>query len=135
MSYKFKDITGFEGYYKISNKGIILSIPRKVVSGNRFGTVSHRVIKEKEKKPFKINSGYWVVELKKDGNSEKFLVHRLVARAFIPNPENLPEVNHMNCNKDINEDWNLEWTDKAGNEKHAKENGRKNYKGNQYERY
>jgi hypothetical protein len=132
MSPKFKDIVGFEGYYKISNNGKILSISRTVSCGNRFGTTATRITKEKYKLPFKTKVGYWVVELKKNGDSEKFLVHRLVAQAFISNPDNLPEVNHKNCDKDVNEDWNLEWTDKAGNEKHAKENGRKKYKGNQH---
>lgn len=128
----WKDISGYENYYKISNKGRILSLSRRVISGNKFGTLGYRTVKEKEKKPFKTNSGYLVIELKKENNSHKFLVHRLVAQAFIPNLNKLPEVNHKNCNKEINEEWNLEWIDKIGNERHAKENGRKKYKGNQY---
>lgn len=61
------------------------------------------------------NKGYACVHLCKDGKSKKFRVHRLVAQAFIPNPDALPEVNHINFDKSDNNVSNLEWCDRKYN--------------------
>lgn len=67
--------------------------------------------------------GYIYVPLTRDGKQHKGYIHRLMAKAFIPNPENLPEVNHINGRKDDNTLDNLEWCDRAGNMRHARETG------------
>lgn len=70
-------------------------------------------------KPWVINSGYLQVEY----CGKKQLVHRLVAMAFIPNPDNLPEVNHKDGNKHNNHFTNLEWCTASNNKQHAHDTG------------
>ena len=67
--------------------------------------------------------GYVYVKLRKNGMNKKFFVHRLVAKAFIPNPDNLPEVNHENGNKEDCSIHNLYWTTRPGNMEHARRTG------------
>lgn len=69
------------------------------------------------------NMGYLRVELWKDGKGKKYSVHRLVAMAFIPNPKDLPQVNHLDGNKANNHYSNLEWATQSENQKHAYSNG------------
>lgn len=90
----WKDIKGYEGLYQISSLGKVKSL--------KFG-------KEKILKPRKNTFGYLESVLCKNGNSKSFKIHRLVAEAFIPNPNNLPCVNHKNENKILNTVENLEW--------------------------
>lgn len=76
----------------------------------------------------KDTSGYYQVRLANDEGSKLKLVHRLVAQAFIPNPENKPQVNHINCNKIDNMVENLEWCSQLENMRHAHKNGLTTYK-------
>lgn len=87
----WKPIDGYEGLYTI----------------NSFGTVKNA--KEKEKIPFVTTDGYFRVTLSKNGKRRHHLVHRLVAIAFVPNPENWPIINHKDENKQNNSADNLEW--------------------------
>ena len=89
----WQDIEGYEGRYQVSDTGQVKSLLR----GDRI------------LKPFKTNAGYLYVNLYKNGVVNKFRVHRLVARTFIPNPKNLPEVNHIDEVKTNNKVTNLEW--------------------------
>ena len=97
----WKDIEGYEGIYQISNTGQVKSLARKC-----SGRYSNREI---IKKPFVEKDGYFTVGLYKDGKYRYCRVHRLVAIAFIPNPNNYPEVNHIDENKQNNNVENLEW--------------------------
>lgn len=91
----WKDISGYEGLYQVSNLGRIYSYPRNGTNGGiRKLTNVH---------------GYLRVPLKKHGEVLNAGVHRLVAQAFIPNPENKPTVNHIDGNKQNNCVNNLEW--------------------------
>ena len=71
------------------------------------------------------SGGYCRVHISHKGVQYKFLVHRLVAEAFIPNPDGLPEVNHINCDKYDNRVENLEWCDRMQNLIHSYEHGLK----------
>lgn len=96
----WKDIEGYEGLYQVSNLGRVKSLPR--FRNNQFN--GSEIIM----KPHFIN-GYLNIMLVKDGIKKRFFVHRLVACAFIPNPYNLPFVNHKDENKENNCVDNLEW--------------------------
>lgn len=74
-------------------------------------------------------NGYARVELWVDGKGRKYLLHRLLAKTFIPNPKNKPQVNHIDGNKLNNNLSNLEWVDQSENQLHAYKNGlQKGYK-------
>ena len=94
----WKDIKGYEGLYKISNYGEVYSIRRGKLLKCKKG-----------------NHGYERVGLSKNGKTKLFLRHRLVAEAFIPNPNCLPQVNHIDEDKSNNRCDNLEWCDSKYN--------------------
>ena len=73
-------------------------------------------------KPFKHKSGYLYVTMCEKGKHHNYRLHRLVAMAFIPNPDNKEQVNHIDCNKENNCVSNLEWSSAKENNKHAREN-------------
>lgn len=93
----WKDIDEYNGIYQVSNLGRVRSL------GNSKGK------KDKIRKQIKTNKGYLRVGLHKDGATTWEYVHRLVAQAFIPNIDNLPQVNHKDENKENNCVDNLEW--------------------------
>ena len=101
----WKDIKGYEGLYQVSDCGRIKSLERDVYCQN--GIVHH--LKEKILVPALNNKGYQYVNLSKNGKGKLMLVHRLVAMAFIPNPENKSQINHKNEVKTDNVVENLEW--------------------------
>lgn len=104
----WKDIKGYEGFYKISNYGNVMSLPRN-------GTVKHsRILKQNTDK-----CGYKYVNLQKLGKSKTEKVHRLVANNFIPNTQNKREVNHKDGNKANNRVDNLEWVTTSENQLHS----------------
>lgn len=106
MKEVWKDIKNFEGYYKISNKGRVLSITRKVKSSRSksgYRTVNQRILKTRIDK-----YGYNTVILRKHNTDKHFTIHRLVAEAFIDNPNNYPSINHIDENKLNNTPENLE---------------------------
>ncbi len=107
----WKDIDGYEGIYQISNLGRLKSLERKINYGNR-------ILKEKILKSPVANIGYCMVNLYKDNSRKLVLIHRLVAVAFIPNPKNKLEVNHIDSNKLNNKAENLEWATKRENLTH-----------------
>ena len=108
---KWKDINGYEGRYQVSNLGRIKSLPRN-------GTIKEERILKYEKN----NQGYLQVCLYNSGKKKLYLVHRIVAIAFIPNPENKPEVNHKWGIKTDNRASELEWNTQSENTLHAYEN-------------
>jgi hypothetical protein len=115
-------IRGYEGIYEISNTGRIKSLARTYI--NRWGSLNQ--LPEKILSNVYDAKGYLVVRLCNADGAYKgvnFKVHRLVAEAFIPNPGNKPEVNHINGRKDDNNVGNLEWATGSENKKHAQQTG------------
>ena len=110
-------IPGYEGEYLISNLGNVYSESKPY--RNQHGACS-RWRPRKKMSFIYCQSGYYEVTLKSKGKSEMFLVHRLVAQSFVPNPNNYPEVNHIDGNRLNNVFSNLEWTTRRGNLSHAK---------------
>lgn len=111
-------VAGWEGLYEVSNMGRVRRLP--TIVGHRFGT---RIQPGKILKGQKNKNGYWYVGLASKDVAVKVLVHRLVAKHFLP-PTDLPEANHDDLNKDNNRWDNLEWTTRKGNAEHAARAGR-----------
>jgi hypothetical protein len=107
---------GFETHYEVSNFGSVRSIARSVP--NRWEN-SSRVSPAKTLRPGKSKNGYLTVNFCVDGIKSNQNVHRLVARAFIPNESNKPQVNHKDGNKHNNHVHNLEWVTVSENGLHA----------------
>ena len=95
----WKDIVGYEGRYKVSSLGKVLSL--RYCGSDKSHLLS----------PNPDHKGYLMIYLSKNGETKTFHIHRLVAKAFIPNPNNLPQVNHKDENKQNNSVENLEWCD------------------------
>ena len=103
----WKDIEGFEGYYQVSNQGQVKSLAR-VIPDNPMGSRSKEIILKPDTIAHNATS-YKRVTLCKYGRTFRIFIHQLVARAFIPNPDNKPFVNHIdNCGEHNNVE-NLEW--------------------------
>lgn len=111
---EWRDIPEWEGMYQISNKGRVKSVDRYVTG--RDGVVKHRQEKLISIRPS--GSGYCNVSLYRDNKEHNKGVHRLVAQAFIPNPKNLPEVDHIDSNPMNNCVENLRWVTAAENTAH-----------------
>ena len=109
---EWKPIKEYENLYEISNYGRIRSLDRKIyhyASKNKLQLKRGKIIKP-------INNGkYYVITLSKNGKLKQYYVHKLVAQAFISNPNNLPEVNHKDENKLNNNVNNLEWCNRKYN--------------------
>lgn len=111
MTEMWKPIIGYEGLYEVSNMGRVRSLTRISNFRDRSGRINERVIKGRTMRPQRQKSGYLHVGLSKDGNVTQYRVHRLVAAAFVDNPEGLYEVNHIDEDKTNNRADNLEWCD------------------------
>ncbi|MBQ0074635.1 MAG: NUMOD4 motif-containing HNH endonuclease [Prevotella sp.] len=120
MTEEWREITGYEGRYAVSNLGRVKTIPHRV--SNHTGTI---LLKERILKPNVLAKGYFQVTISKGvkGTRKYFQVHRLVAMMFIPNPKGYDQVNHINGIKNDNRAENLEWCNNSMNQIHAYKHG------------
>lgn len=102
---KKRNIKGYEGLYQISRNGVIRSLDKYLPMPNG----GEKLVKEKILKPYKNREGYLRVALSKNGKVKHYLIHRLVAEAFIDNPNNLPHIDHINTDRTDNRVENLRW--------------------------
>ena len=120
----WKDIIGYEGLYQVSNLGNVKSLSKTVLNRGKYPSIS----KEKIFK-YRIDKyGYALFRFTKNNKRKNILGHRLVALAFLPNPENKPQVNHIDGNKLNNNMDNLEWNTAKENVNHSWRNGLSNSK-------
>lgn len=121
----WKDVPGYEGIYQVNNIGVVKSLDRFVVFKN--GQRSFR--SGKTLVSIKTHKRCHKVFVSKNGKTRGMFVHRIVAMAFIPNPENKPQVNHINGNRSDNGVENLEWVTGMENIIHALQTGLHNNRG------
>lgn len=103
---RWRPVKGYEGFYEVSSLARVRSLPRVSTKGKIL-------------KATMFNTGYYYVDLSKNGTRTKKQVHRLVAQSFIPNPDNLPQVNHKDGVKTNLSLDNLEWCTARYNNQHA----------------
>lgn len=108
---EWRDIEGYEGLYQVSNYGRVKSVDRTV--SHKWKNVGNLVLKGRILKYASLNSGYLIVTLWKDSKQKHYQIHRLVAKVFIPNPNNYDVVHHINHNKCDNRVENLVWMSKG----------------------
>jgi hypothetical protein len=112
---KWKDVVEYKGCYQISNFGRVRSLDRNEINVNGIS----RKLKGSLKNSF-ISGGYVLVTLSKNNTNKSYTIHRLMAEAFIPNPNNLDEVNHKDRKRKNNFLSNLEWCTSRENTHHAR---------------
>ena len=108
MQEVWKPVVGYEGIYEVSNYGRVHSLVKNTRIRNKDGLMKFKYD----------NHGYYRVNLTKNKKQKAELVSRLVAKAFIPNPDNLPHVGHEDDNRNNNSVSNLYWTDAIENNHH-----------------
>ncbi len=115
MEEVWKDIENHSGIYQISNLGSVKRVGRIIIrADNKLYPVEQCILKHQVDK-----AGYHRLCLRTDGKQRYFSVHRLVAYAFISNPNNYLEVNHLDGNKSNNQVSNLEWCTRSMNKIHS----------------
>lgn len=116
MTEIWKDIVGYEGLYQVSNLGNVKRLKGYKGRGKGYIVEEHLI------QPSINSRGYQNVVLCKNGKTKTFTMHRLVAIAFLDNPDNLPQVNHKDENKTNNCVDNLEWCDSVYNNNYGTRN-------------
>lgn len=124
LNEEFRDIENYEGLYQISNYGRVKSLKRKTnvcLKNNTKRVVKERILKNSLH--LKSRGPHYRIKLSKENKTVMIYIHRLIAEAFIPNPNNHPIVNHIDGNALNNMADNLEWCTIEHNVRHAFENG------------
>lgn len=129
----WKDIKGYEGIYQASNTGKLRSLDRmkKTIGANKSGRYPvEYLIKGKILVGGKDKDGYIIGVFRDHGGNKRMKkFHRLIAQTFLPNPLNLPQVNHINGIKNDNRIENLEWVSAKRNANHSIETGLRTHDG------
>lgn len=111
MNEIWKDIKGYENLYQVSNMGRVKSLERIIIRcDNKTQTIKEKILKTRIG-----NNGYYTIILSKKGEIKKIDIHRLIAIAFIPNPDNKPCIDHINGDRTDNRIENLRWVTQKEN--------------------
>lgn len=117
MREEWRDIAGYEGFYQVSNMGRVKSLDRTFLrSDGTMATYKGKIL-------MPVGRPYLHVSLSKNNIHTMARIHRLVAEAFIPNPNRLKCIDHIDCDKTNNQVDNLRWCSHLQNIRYAKENG------------
>lgn len=115
---EWRPIQGYEGLYEVSNLGRIRRLEMVVNGAKGWRTYPGGI-----RRSVALDTGYLAVNLSALGKCRQHLIHVLVARAFIPNPDQKPHINHLDGNKANNLMTNLEWCTRSENMRHARNTG------------
>lgn len=126
----WKDVAGWEGYYQVSNLGNVRSVDRWIPWN---GTT--KLLAGKPMVPVNSTDGYLMVKFTRNNKATSYRMHRLVADAFVDNPDNLPEVNHMDCDRKNNIAENLVWSTHIENVRHSSRKGHYKHYGSDNQNY
>lgn len=110
----WEDIPNYQNFYQANPCGLIKSLPKSLRVKNGFRVTKELIIANTNN-----GNGYLVCSLSKNTKRKSILLHRIIAMTFIPNPNNLPEVNHKDGNKNNNHVDNLEWCARQENIDHS----------------
>jgi len=102
-------VVGYEGYYEVSDFGRVRRLDRYTTDCGKGGASRTRFIRGGLVSPNLNENGYRHLQLYRDGHKTRVKLHRIIAQAWIPNPDNLPQVNHKDENPNNNHISNLEW--------------------------
>lgn len=108
----WKDVIGYEGYYQVSNLGNVKRV-------GSFRGVNKAYLNDYYLKPKDNGKGYYRIKLTVNNKSKRVMLHRIIAEAFIENPNNYPFINHINSNRKDNRIENLEWCTQSQNCLHS----------------
>lgn len=125
MTEIWKDVPGYEGYYEVSDQGRVRSLDRFVTRPTSQGYLQPGRILRPAWRKGATNRGYKTINLCVNGANRSEYIHRLVALAFLSNPDCLPQINHKNGRNDDNSVENIEWCSPRDNQLHAHANGLK----------
>ena len=106
---EWRPVVGYEGLYEVSSLGRVRSLDHCVKTRNQHGGLGRRIYPGKVLTPARGKGNYYIVHLCKDNKATNFSVHRLVALAFIPNPEKKPQIDHIDGDRHNNMSQNLRW--------------------------
>lgn len=121
---EFREVVGYEGLYEISDSVIVRGVDRFVdLPNGKTRFIPSRILTQRVN-----NCGYLYVRLSKNGQTKLWYVHRLIAEAFISNPDNLPQVNHLKTKQD-NTPADLEWSSVSSNTLHSYNTGLNKHQG------
>lgn len=107
---EWRDIQGWEGFYRISSLGRVMSVEREIPTTRGPKTISQRIMVAEPN-----TRGYLKVNLHRDGRQKTFEIHRMTAKAFLENPQGLPDVDHINRVRSDNRLSNLRWASERVN--------------------